>query len=25
LFNWLITFLLRSRERESVALRNLFV
>jgi UDP-GlcNAc:undecaprenyl-phosphate GlcNAc-1-phosphate transferase len=25
LFNWLITFLIRSRERECVALRNLFV
>jgi UDP-GlcNAc:undecaprenyl-phosphate/decaprenyl-phosphate GlcNAc-1-phosphate transferase len=25
LFNWMITFLLRSKERESVALRNLFV
>ena len=24
-FNWLITFLLRSKERENVALRNLFV
>jgi UDP-GlcNAc:undecaprenyl-phosphate GlcNAc-1-phosphate transferase len=25
LFNWLITFLIRSKEREQVALRNLFV
>jgi UDP-GlcNAc:undecaprenyl-phosphate GlcNAc-1-phosphate transferase len=25
LFNWLVTFLLRSKERESMALRNLFV
>jgi UDP-GlcNAc:undecaprenyl-phosphate GlcNAc-1-phosphate transferase len=25
LFNWMITFLIRSKERESVALRNLFV
>ena len=25
LFNWMITFFLRSKERESVALRNLFV
>jgi len=24
-FNWMITFFLRSKERESVALRNLFV
>jgi len=25
LFNWMVTFLIRSKERESVALRNLFV
>lgn len=24
LFNWMITFLIRSKERESIALRNLF-
>jgi UDP-GlcNAc:undecaprenyl-phosphate GlcNAc-1-phosphate transferase len=24
-FNWLITFFIRSKERESLALRNLFV
>jgi hypothetical protein len=24
-FNWMITFFLRSKERESLALRNLFV
>jgi hypothetical protein len=24
-FNWMVTFLLRSKEREQVALRNLFV
>jgi len=25
LFNWTITFFLRSKERESLALRNLFI
>jgi len=24
LFNWLVTFLIRSKEREKLALRNLF-